>query len=79
MVTLNCGSTFTNAILAAHNKYRALHQNTPSLSTNSQITAVAQAYSNHLAKNMVFVHSKNGYGENLYYSGSTKLESCDGK
>ena len=79
MVALNCGSTFTNAILAEHNKYRALHQNTPPLVTNRTITAVAQSYSDYLARNMVFNHSKSGYGENLSRYYSNTLQSCDGK
>ena len=75
---LNCGSTFTDSILAAHNTRRLLHQS-PALSLNSTLNAIAQEYSNFMAKNNIYQNSNNQYGENLYYSGSSKLESCDGE
>ena len=69
---------FSNAALAAHNKFRALHVNTPSLSLNTTLRSVAQAYSLNIAQKLSLVHSGNGYGENLYYAGNTALQSCAG-
>lgn len=39
---------------------------------NSTLNSIAQAYANKLAALDIFEHSGSGYGENLYYSGSSQ-------
>ena len=57
-------------ILANHNYHRAIHQ-AGKLTRDKEIEKIAQQYSKELAKRDVMEHSSNGYGENLYYCGSS--------
>lgn len=66
-----------------HNYYRALHKDTPSITRDSTIEAVAQAYAEKIAKAGVMEHSGNKkYGENIFLTMSSgpdpKFTGTDG-
>lgn len=70
-----CLTDFKSAILAQHNTYRTLHK-VALQSENVTLTATAQNYSNYLASNGFFQHSRYpGMGENLYMTGGTVVYS----
>ncbi len=55
-----------------HNKYRSLHEDTPDMTWNSGVAAVAQTYADSYSCDGVLSHSGNKYngsglGENLAY------------
>jgi len=66
----NADSDIAAACLAAHNKYRRLHADTPDLVWDEQLAADALAWSKHQAKESNMYHQpwakRNGQGENLY-------------
>ena len=65
-------------MLTATNNYRTLHK-APVLTTDSKIVTFAQNYSDFLAANNKFEHSKgSGYGENLYYYNGQKIITVNG-
>ena len=56
-------------VLAAHNKYRKIH-NAPAMRINTQMSAKAAKWAKHLASTATFehdVHNLNGDGESLFY------------
>ncbi len=70
----DCLVAFNTEVLVQHNIKRALHADTPALAGKSEITDVAQKYSEYLRDNNLFKHSGNKkYGENIYSFGSSKL------
>ncbi|CAF2712154.1 unnamed protein product [Rotaria sp. Silwood2] len=58
-------TTFQNQALAATNIHRAYHC-APNIILNATLNSIAQSYSEQLAATKTFVHSGNGYGENLW-------------
>ena len=61
-----CLSSFRQAALTAHNKYRSQH-GVPLLTESVTVETSAQLYATKLATTNVFAHSGNPlYGENLY-------------
>ncbi|KAG7240061.1 hypothetical protein INR49_028064 [Caranx melampygus] len=68
-------ASFQKEFLETHNAYRAKH-NTPPLKLNSELTATAQAWANHLLATGTLAHSNTNDGENvftMYSSSSIKL------
>ncbi|CAF1355333.1 unnamed protein product [Adineta ricciae] len=61
---------FQQETLAHHNQLRARHC-VGGLQLDDNLNKIAQAYANKLAAENKFQHSQNGYGENLYYMGSS--------
>jgi hypothetical protein len=65
----------------AHNRFRAMTVTDtplPALVWDSELAAVAQAYSEQLANNGCgLTHSGNGYGENLYWQRGLSITSVD--
>ena len=57
--------------LFAHNKLRALHQNTQPVTYDSNLAAGAQHWAENLAGQGGLVHDNSGYGENLYYGATS--------
>ena len=63
-------------VLDAHNKYRKIH-NAPAMKINTEMSAEAAEWAEHLASTGTFEHSRsdradrNSDGENLYYSCSS--------
>ena len=65
--------------LTVHNKYRALHHQTPPLKWSAGLASEAQAYANKMAKTSKFEHAKGTrQGENLYWRG-VNLQSFKNK
>ncbi|QOU20500.1 hypothetical protein BRETT_005158 [Brettanomyces bruxellensis] len=66
------GFDFAQVYLDMHNKYRSLHEDTPDMTWNSGVAAVAQTYADSYSCDGVLSHSGNKYngsglGENLAY------------
>ena len=61
---------FQQETLAHHNQLRARHC-VGGLQLDDNLNKIAQAYADKLAAENKFQHSQNGYGENLYYMGSS--------
>ena len=78
-------SSYVDQLIARHNYYRSLHQNTPNLQKSQELCDIAQAYAETLAAKGVMVHSGSTYkgewmGENLYVtmsSGQAKVTPND--
>ena len=63
-------TTFQSEALAQTNSHRTVHC-APNLILNESLNAIAQAYAENIAATRSRVHSGNGYGENLWYKGSS--------
>lgn len=65
-------SKFSQAMLTEHNNLRALHQNTPALTIDADLSQRAQAWAEHLLTLGKLQHGssaeRSGAGENLYSS-----------
>ncbi|CAF1080630.1 unnamed protein product [Brachionus calyciflorus] len=76
-ITQECQIAFTNRVLAAHNKYRALH-GAPNLVNDQSVTNTAQKYAEYLSSNNLFKHSAaSGLGENLASMSGSNLGTCE--
>lgn len=58
-------ASFQKEFLEAHNTYRAKH-NTPPLTLNSELTAAAQKWADHLLATGALAHSVTNDGENVF-------------
>ena len=58
-------ASFQQQFLATHNAYRAKH-NTPPMTLNSELTAAAQKWADHLLAIGALQHSETQDGENVY-------------
>lgn len=58
-------ASFQQEFLATHNAYRAKH-NTPPMTLNSELTAAAQKWADHLLAIGALQHSETQDGENVY-------------
>lgn len=78
--TGNCAEDYQKACLAAHNKYRAMHQ-APPLKTSKKLQQSATSYAQDLARRNAFEHSgTRGIGENLAAASTydASLKNCGG-
>lgn len=63
-------SSFEGEFLRVHNAYRSQH-GAPPLSLNSELSAEAQSWAEHLLQKNTMMHSDTSDGENIYYSSSS--------
>ena len=63
---------FQDEMLQRHNELRAGHC-ASALELDPNLSQIAQGYAEYLARTNKFEHSGNGYGENLYMMGSSRL------
>lgn len=67
---------FREKLLQLHNEKRRLHH-VPPLTLSNKLNDIAQKYANKLSSMRALVHSRNGYGENLYWRTSTPPTDID--
>jgi len=63
--------------LAAHNRYRALHQDTQPLEWDSQLEEDSRAWAEYLASVDDIQHSSPDNGENLFWGDGSDKVTCD--
>lgn len=70
----NCIDDYNFEMLMMHNKLRRLHLNTLDLNENRTLKSIAKDFSEYLAKNELFEHSRQqNLGENLAFTWSSNL------
>lgn len=67
---LSVAVSFQQEFLKTHNDYRAAHGTSP-LKFNSELTAAAQKWADHLLATGAFEHSNTKDGENIFYTYSS--------
>lgn len=65
MAMKSTDASFQKEFLETHNTYRAQH-NTPPMTLNSELSATAQKWADHLLKMGALQHSDTKDGENIY-------------
>ncbi|KAE8291620.1 Ectin [Larimichthys crocea] len=71
-------ASFQQVFLEAHNAYRAKHS-TPPMTLNSELSATAQKWADHLLANMTMMHSETKDGENIFNKSSSATLNLTGK
>lgn len=76
-VFLSTDASFQQVFLEAHNAYRAKHS-TPPMTLNSELSATAQKWADHLLANMTMMHSETKDGENIFNKSSSATLNLTG-
>ncbi|XP_051278363.1 Golgi-associated plant pathogenesis-related protein 1 isoform X1 [Dicentrarchus labrax] len=77
-MTFCADESFQQEFLETHNAYRAKH-NTPPLTLNSELSAAAQTWADHLLTANTLKHSDTKDGENVYAMSSSVALNQTGK
>lgn len=70
-------ASFQQAFLEAHNAYRAKHSTAP-MTMNSELSATAQKWADHLLATRTMMHSQTQDGENIYNMFSSQALNLTG-